>query len=122
METAATPTPTAVGRLPDLVNNLLIVILTTCLMVGFASVLYMLQPSPSALMLPLLGMAVAIEGLLTTRWLNHPDRREVHRIMYRLSEWLVILLCLRLLSWAVGGGLPNWPQIRGYLQAPLSFF
>lgn len=121
METAATPTPTAVGRLPDLVNNLLIVILTTCLMVGFASVLYMLQPSPSALMLPLLGMAVAIEGLLTTRWLNHPDRREVHRIMYRLSEWLVILLCLRLLSWAVGGGLPNWPQIRGYLQAPLSF-
>lgn len=64
---------------------------------------------------------IALETIFTHRWLNLPQQRLLNKISYRLAEFLVIALLLRLLTWLLLGGLPTLAQWRGYLLAPSSF-
>jgi hypothetical protein len=60
------------------------------------------------------------EGIYTTQWLHHPDRRYLSRGTYRAAELLVIAIFLRLLTWFLSGGLPGPAVLRSYLLSPLS--
>jgi hypothetical protein len=64
---------------------------------------------------------IALETIYTHRWLHLPEQRLLNKISYRLAEFLVIALVLRLLTWLLLGGLPSLAQWRGYLLAPSSF-
>jgi hypothetical protein len=69
--------------------------------------------------LPWLVMLVALEGILTTRWLATTSR-PVNRLAYRTTEIIVILLFLRLFTWVFAGGPPGNGQIETYLLQPLT--
>ena len=63
---------------------------------------------------------VALEGVSTTTWLMHPDRLILNKPRYRLAEFLLLLLIVRLITWAIYVPL-TWQSIRLYLLDPLSF-
>jgi hypothetical protein len=71
--------------------------------------------------LPLIAFLIALESVLTTRWLTHPDQRGLNRVYYRAAELIFILLVLRLFAWATEGNLPVAADLRGFLLNPISF-
>ncbi len=50
---------------------------------------------------------IALFSIYTTMWLHDINNLHVHRIGYRTAELFVLLLIMRLLTWAIFG---NWPQ------------
>ncbi|HSM56414.1 MAG TPA: DUF4129 domain-containing protein [Candidatus Sulfomarinibacteraceae bacterium] len=100
----------------------LLAVLLTALFTGPILVIELIAPRPAWSALPVIVFFVALEATYTTDWLYQPQRRHLSRINYRLAEFIVIALFLRLLSWAVSGGVPPLEVWRGYLLAPLSFF
>jgi hypothetical protein len=117
----APPTKTTfpISRLGTVTNHVLALILAITLVAGPVAVLYHIIPSPLLPVIPLVSGFIAIEAMLTSRWLNHPDRWQINRLAYRIAEWVVILAVLRLLVWALDGGLPTLEQLYNYLVNPL---
>lgn len=107
---------------PAPLRPFLLAALATALLTGLNVFVGLVWPHPAWRWLPLVAFAAAVEGITTTHWLYHPERRYLDRWSYRAAELLVIALFLRLLAWALGGGLPALATLRGYLLAPLSFF
>lgn len=123
------PTPPAYAPLnqlsigdPGVLQPFLIAILVTALIAGPIVVIRLASPNPAWRFLTLSVFLVALEAVYTSRWLAHPDRRQLNRTTYRLAELIVIAVALRLLTWALTGGIPGWQVWRTYLLAPLSFF
>lgn len=119
------PAPAAPGRIfsdPAPLRPFLLATLATALLMGLNVFVSLVWPQPALRWLPLVAFAAAAEGIYTTHWLYHPDRRYLDRWSYRVAELLVIVLFLRLLTWALSGGLPTLQTIRGYLLSPLTFF
>jgi hypothetical protein len=105
----------------DLVLPLLLAAMTTAVFTG--AVVFMRQSgddNPWNWLYPAVFF-IALETVYTNRWLNLPGQRLLNKIGYRLAEFMVIALVLRLLSWALFGGFPSLAQWRGYLLAPGDF-
>ncbi|MFW6098291.1 MAG: DUF4129 domain-containing protein [Chloroflexota bacterium] len=107
---------------PGSLQPLLVAVLVTALVTGLIVVIRLASPSPAWRLLTVAVFLVALEAVYTSRWLAHPDRRQLNRSTYRLAELVVIALALRLLTWALTGGIPEWQVWRSYLLSPLSFF
>ncbi len=60
----------------------------------------------------------ALEGCLTTLWIEQPQRRLLHHAAYRASEIFILLLLLRLFTWAIIGNLPAWSDLPDILRTP----
>lgn len=116
-----TATGSAPLRLSTTLRALLIALLVSALLTGFIAVVRAVAPRPSWLFLFPVVFLVALESVYTTHWLRHPDRRQLNRSSYRLAEFLVVALSLRLLTWMLSGGLPGPETWRSYLLSPLSF-
>jgi hypothetical protein len=119
------PAPAPPSRLfsdPALLRPFLLAALATALLSGLIVFVSLVSPHPAWRWLPLVAFAAAVEGVYTTHWLSRPERRYLSRPGYRAAELLVIALFLRLLTWAMAGGLPDAETVRGYLLSPLSFF
>ncbi|MFW6063517.1 MAG: DUF4129 domain-containing protein [Chloroflexota bacterium] len=101
---------------------LLLAVLLTALFTGPILVVDLISPRPAWSALPVVVFFVVLEATYTTYWLHQPQRRHLSRVNYRLAEFIVIALALRLLSWGISGGIPSSEVWRGYLLAPLSFF
>lgn len=101
---------------------LAIAALVTALVTGLAVVIDLLSPNAAWGWLPVSVFLISLEAVYTGRWLAHPQRRHVNRSLYRIAEFAVIALALRLLTWTLSGGIPGWRVWRGYLLSPLTFF
>jgi hypothetical protein len=72
--------------------------------------------------LVLLFALVSVEGIYTTRWLNAPQRRQVDHLPDRLSEFVTLVIVVRLFTWTLGGSWPRISLLRNYLLYPISLF
>ena len=70
---------------------------------------------------PILLLA-GLEGVYTTIWLSHPDRRQLNHTYYRLAEFLLLTLILRLFTYAASNNYPQIELIAEYLRAPWLLF
>ncbi|VAW31880.1 Permease of the drug/metabolite transporter (DMT) superfamily [hydrothermal vent metagenome] len=64
----------------------------------------------------------ALEGCVTTLWLNQPQRRLLNHVAYRASEILFLLTLLRLFTWATIGNWPEWANLPNILRSPQQLF
>jgi hypothetical protein len=64
----------------------------------------------------------ALEGCITTLWLNQPQRRLLNHVAYRASEILLLLILLRLFTWATTGNWPRWADLPNILRSPQQLF
>lgn len=101
---------------------LMIATLVTALLLGPIVLIRLLAPEPAWRFLPPAVFLIALESVYTTRWLRHPDRRQLNGPLYRLAEITVIATLLRLFTWALGDGIPGWETWRTYYLSPLLFF
>lgn len=100
------------------VQPLLIALVTTAFFTVLAAVLdVVLQLTLFQALIPLFFL-ISLEGVYTTLWLNHPNRRQFNRLAYRAAEFLVFLLILRLYTWLTADSLPALDQLTGYLRFP----
>ncbi len=73
-------------------------------------------------LLPLIGFA-ALEGIYTSFWIEHPDRRVLDRTTYRFAEYGILLVGTRIFTLVTSGqGIPTFEEFRLYLRTPLAFF
>lgn len=100
-----------------------IAVLVTAVFITVISVIRLIVPFlPWSSLIPLL-FGVALEGVYTSFWIEHPDRRVLDRTTYRLAEFGVVLVITRLFTLlASGQGWPTLAEFRLYLREPLSFF
>lgn len=104
-----------------LVRPLLIAALATSVSVALLATIRIVSPEQVWMTLVPLCFLVALEGVYTSAWLNNPDSRGVDRLTYRLTELLLLLVLIRIYSWALyGGGIPSPQDLRAYLTAPIS--
>ncbi|MCP4419188.1 MAG: DUF4129 domain-containing protein [Chloroflexi bacterium] len=64
----------------------------------------------------------ALEGCYTTLWLQQPARRLLNHTAYRASEILLLLIFLRLFTWATVGNEPQWADLPNILRSPWTLF
>jgi len=117
----AAPEPTPMGD-PGVLQPFVVAILVTALITGLVVIIRLSSPDLAWRWLPISVFLIALEAVYTSRWLAHPQRRQLNRGGYRLAELTVIALALRFLTWALSGGIPGWDVWRTYLLSPLSFF
>ena len=101
-------------------QSFLITAVVTAQLMGLIVLAEVASPNPAWRFLPYIVFLVAVEAIITSRWLGAPQRRYVNRAGYRAAEFVAIAIVLRLLSWLVSG-FPDAETVRGYLLAPLSF-
>jgi len=94
-----------------------IAILVTALLIGPITVLKLIIPTGPWALLPLIAFIVALEGGFTTWWLGKMKRR-VNPLFYRISEIVLLLVALRLITWFVAGNRPNLATIRSFVINP----
>lgn len=70
---------------------------------------------------PLLFLA-AFEGAWTTHWLGYPSHRRKRIFAFRLGEFLLFVILLRLLTWATVSGWPTRETVYAWLLSPALFF
>ncbi len=119
-EPAGAAAPSPVGR-PGWQHILVVAALATALAAGPLIVVRQASQNEAWRWLVPIIYIVALEAVITSQWLADPRRRHLDHTRYRLAELIVIALALRLITWALGDGLPGWAQWRQYLLAPLSF-
>ena len=107
-------------RYNRLLEPFLLVLMVTAMMMGPLVLIRLVTPNYPWSHLPALIFFVALEGVFTTTWLMHPDRLILNKPRYRLAEFLLLLLIVRLITWAIYVPL-TWQSIRLYLLDPLSF-
>jgi hypothetical protein len=120
MDEVAPPSPIYADPAP--LRPLLLAALATALASGLIVLITLVAPDARWPWLTFVAFAAAAEGIYTTQWLHHPDRRYLSRGTYRAAETLVIAIFLRLLTWFLSGGLPGPAVLRSYLLSPLSIF
>lgn len=80
------------------------------------------SPSSPWMSLVVLYALLPLEGIYTTRWLNAPERRHVEKLPYRLSEFLTVIIVVRLFTWTLAGSWPRMELLESYLNYPLFLF
>jgi hypothetical protein len=99
-----------------------IIALVTALLTGPITLLRLAAPGGPWNLLTLVAAAVALEALLTTRWLvgRQADdrRREVNPWLYRLAELVVLTVAMRFITWLAFDSLPHLASWRELLLHP----
>ncbi len=106
----------------SVIRPTLIILMVTAMMGAIFSVAMMADPHRVWTFGFLICFIVILESYFTTSWLDHPDRRNLNHATYRAAEVIVIILTIRLLTWAIQG---NWPEINNwlsYLSNPFDLF
>lgn len=102
---------------------LLIAIQATCLAAGLWVVLVNVSPTPQDFRFtPLLLFIAALAGVASAQWLAEPRQRLVGRVSFQLAQLLLILVVLRVLTWAMTGNWPTPAIVRGWILEPWTFF
>ncbi|HEX6383677.1 MAG TPA: DUF4129 domain-containing protein [Anaerolineae bacterium] len=104
------------------VQPFLIALLITSLFTGILVLLDVLMPGRQWLSLSFFCLFVTLEGIYTTLWLNHPNRRLLNRLAYRTAELVVIIILLRLYTWVVTGNWPDLLPLQVFLRSPFVLF
>ena len=66
--------------------------------------------------------AMVLEGIFTAIWMSKPEQRLLNKPLYRGAEILLIIIVLRVYTWALIGNWPEAGSLIGYLRDPLSIF
>ena len=106
----------------SVIRPTLIILMVTAMMGAIFSVAMMVDPNRVWSFGFLICFVVILESYFTTSWLHHPDRRNLSHTTYRAAEIIVIILTIRLLTWAIQD---NWPEINNwlnYLSNPFDLF
>ncbi len=104
------------------VQPLLITILVTAQCVALAIPFEAFLPTQSWVPATALALAVALQGVYGTNWLELQGLLVVSRPLYRLGELAFITVIIRLITWLAGDGLPGLDQLRTYVLEPMAFF
>jgi hypothetical protein len=105
----------------DLALPVLLAAMTTAVLAGGVVFLRQTTTADPWGYLYLAVFLIALETIYTGRWLNLPEQRPLNKMGYRLAEFLVVALVLRLLTWPLMGGPPGLSAWRGYLLEPINF-
>lgn len=98
----------------------LITLLVGCIdvaCVGFLRHIMPDMPAADAMLLIVLGVLAALLGCYTTTVLIQPDQRERRRMVYRWAEIGLLLSSVRIITWAMIEGWPDWTEM---IYQPLS--
>jgi hypothetical protein len=104
------------------VQPLLIAILVTAQCVALAIPFEPFLPGHSWVPATALALAVALQGVYGTNWLELQGLLVVSRPLYRLGELTFITVIIRVITWLAGDGLPGLDQLRIYVLEPMAFF
>lgn len=75
---------------------------------------------PWLYLLPVSALVVG-ETIMTTRWLQRPQQRQLNHWQYRLAEAIFLLLFIRLLTWAISGTNLSIELLLTYWREPINF-
>ena len=105
----------------QLAQQALIALQAACLAAGLWVVVAGATEIPGLRFMPALLIIAAAAGVASARWLAQPGQRLVGKTAFNLAQLLVILLALRVLTWALSGDWPTLASVRGWILEPLSF-
>lgn len=96
--------------LGSLLRPTLIAVMIICLDVALLALVSRVSPTLAggyAQVILMLGLVATLLGCVTTTWLAQPAYRHLRRPIYRLAEFLFLLVFTRLLLWLLFGELPT---------------
>ena len=96
--------------LGSLLRPTLIAVMIICLDVALLALVGRVSPALAgayAQVVLLLSLVATLLGCVTTTWLAQPAYRHLRRPIYRLAEFLFLLVFTRLLLWLLFGSLPT---------------
>jgi len=99
----------------------LIALMATCLLAGPVALLNVVFPGQNIETLTAFCFFAALIAAYTSEWALLPAQRLLGRTVFRLSELLLIILVVRILTWLVMG----WPSLavaKTWVLNPLQFF
>ena len=100
----------------------LIALMVAAQCVGLIVVLEIVLPDQPWWPLTILTFIVALVGVYETDWLEHHGHYIVSRPIYRVGEFAIIVLAVRVITWLALGTWPDLAQLRAYVLDPLVFF
>lgn len=104
------------------VQPLLIAILVTAQCVALAIVAEPYLPGQSWVPVSALALAISLQGVYGTNWLELHGTFVLSRPVYRMGELAIIAIIVRLVTWLTVGNWPGVDQLRGYIINPMEFF
>lgn len=103
---------------------LLIAAQATALAAGPWTVVALVAPAAQPPAAPPVALAVAflaaLLGVYTAEWIRSPERRLVERTPFLLSEAVLIVAAVRVITWAAADAWPTAADLRQWLLDPLA--
>ncbi|MFQ5611450.1 MAG: DUF4129 domain-containing protein [Anaerolineae bacterium] len=106
----------------NLFRPLLIVAMVACIALSLVNLLRLFFPAWNGLTLMGSMVLAAVEGIYAYRVLRRLGWRGWARLRYRLAEWAVLIVVLKLISYGDFQPAAIWRDLQTTLQAPLNFF
>ncbi|MCP4358039.1 MAG: DUF4129 domain-containing protein [Chloroflexi bacterium] len=100
------------------VQPFLIALVMTAFFTSLTVVITILTDEPVYINLWPMFFLTILEAIYTTIWLDHPERRQLNKAAYRAAEFTLILLILRVYTWALTADFPHLSQLADYLRYP----
>lgn len=110
-----------IGTGPSTLQLALVVALVWVLATGAVALLYQIDPGGPWRLMPILALTVAVESVLTRRWLERAGRKRRHS-MYALAELVVLLTLAPLFLWLASGQVPFPGSLVELLESPFKAF
>lgn len=97
----------------DIVRPTLIAVMVTCIATVLITIVALVNPDGGVwTAVPILCFFFTLEGLYTSRWINHPDRLILDRTLITITELVMLTVLLRLMTWMLMG----WPSVNTFLS------
>ncbi len=106
---------------PSAIQLTLVIVLVCALAYGAIIFLNQLDPNGPWRLMPIFALIVAVESVLTRRWLEWPGRKRQYRL-YTLAELVVLLTLAPLFLWLASGQVPFPDSLAELLENPFSAF
>lgn len=106
----------------ELGRPLLIAIQMTSLIAGPLAVVIAITTDPRLRYVAGLAFLAALAAVYSRQWLSMPSQRATRKTAYKLAELLLLIVALRVATWAVTGDWPTAASLREWLLDPFSFF
>ena len=106
---------------PSWLQLALVVVLDWVLAIGAVTLLNRLDPGGPWRLMPVFALLVALESVLTRRWLEWPERKRQFRL-YALAELVVLLTLAPLFLWLASGQVPFPGSLVELLENPFRAF
>lgn len=104
------------------VQPLLIAVLVTAQCVALAIVAEPFLPGWSWVPAVALALAVSLQGVYGTNWLELHGTFVLSRPVYRMGELAIIAVIVRLVTWLTVDNWPGVEELRDFIINPISFF